>query len=123
MTGRGIRISALALAPFVLIRPANAQQPDLSLSFLKGNALYEKCTGQVQADKMFCLGYIDGVVEIFFGTKHGPPCPPAGISDQQVKDVVINYLKAHPEKRNYTAATTVVVAVGDAWRCLRERPR
>jgi len=43
------------------------------------------------------------------------PCTRPGIKSGQVKNVVVNYLRAHPEKRQASAAALAVLAIGEAW--------
>jgi hypothetical protein len=105
-------LSLLALA-FTL--PANAQV--LANSALDGNQVLTACTSAKTHD--YCIGYVTGVVDgIFYaeGTKQHI-CPEPGVLTQQVRDVVINYLKAHPEHRHAGAAGLVFNALYEKFPC------
>jgi Rap1a immunity proteins len=83
-----------------------------------GNKLLEHCRGGDFL--LYCMGYIVGVVddfEISLAVLHKPPCLPTTVTQGQIKDVVVNYLVAHPEHRDWTAAPLVRTAVVQAWGC------
>ena len=75
-------------------------------------------------DQDTCLGYAMGVSDImdglqatgksYFGHK---TCATKAIQDTQVRAVVANYLKAHPKRRQYSAANLVAEALAKAWPC------
>jgi hypothetical protein len=62
-----------------------------------------------------CLGFIDGV----FSTVAPiiPLCSYDGATGQQVKDIVVQYLYAHPAERHLQANLLVLRAVKEAFPC------
>jgi Rap1a immunity proteins len=47
----------------------------------------------------------------------GKFCAPAGGSPIQVRDIVVNYLVAHPELRQYAAPWLIQQALSAVWPC------
>jgi hypothetical protein len=84
-----------------------------------GDQLYQKC----QSDPLgACTGYIAGVsdtVDLFQETditKHAI-CMSGGVSAEQMRDVVIKYLRDHPETRDKAAQFLEVRALMEAFPC------
>lgn len=90
--------------------------------FVTGNKLYTKCVAMKQweatnqmsasevqiADGMFCMGYVAGVAD----AADGPLVDiPAGATQQQLADIVYDYLDKHPESRNLSAMILVRAAL------------
>ena len=121
-----------ALLPF----PSTAQNLD-------GNSLLEACEAPTQDARLaFCTGYILGLVE---GIKWGSVvsvmasgaeletsdlnalsdvllayCSPPEAELRQHRDVVVNYLLAHPERRHESARALALDAFRDAFPCLKQ---
>ena len=51
------------------------------------------------------------------------PCIPNRVTDRQTTDVVVRYLKEHPEQRHYAAANLVAETLAEAFPCPAEAPR
>jgi hypothetical protein len=85
--------------------------------FESGNDLLTACLGDGQ-QRMLCYGYIEAISDAmkYFQQGH-PECPPGNVIAQQVRDVVVNWLQAHPAGRHYTAVSLVVRAFKAAWGC------
>jgi Rap1a immunity proteins len=84
--------------------------------FMDGNALLRSCSaprGDIYQGE--CLGYIQGVVDA--GSANSRICPSVNIELQQLVDIVIRYLKAHPENRHLAAAQLVEIAVRSFFSC------
>lgn len=92
-----------------------------------GNELYWWCTAP---RKGFCLGYIIGLSEMYtivelvmrgqeyrFGPPVEPYCRPDGTTNQQLADVVIVYLRDHPERRHQPALVLALDALAIAFPC------
>jgi hypothetical protein len=85
-------------------------------AFYDGNQLFSFCS-PTPGD--FCRAYITGAVDALLRPR------PEGIdfclTDKvivnQLVDVVMNYLRAHPEKRHYAAASVVNSAMTEAFPC------
>ena len=88
-------------------------------SYISGNELHMWC----QNDNLDpCAAYILGVtdtVSLNGGTTAGwRVCKPLeGVIIGQVRDIIIAFLKAHPEKRHGGAANLVVQALAEAFPC------
>lgn len=98
-------------AAMMIAAPAHAEK-DVPF-FVTANALYEAC--QSDAQKQFCYGFIGGAVdsfETFRSLSKLSPCLRANASVVQIKDLVLNYYRDHPEKRDFSAAPFVVLSLG-----------
>lgn len=84
--------------------------------FLGGNALYEKCNAEAGTfNSIFCAAYIAGIADLFQLTKVA--CIPSNVVAGQVEDVVVKYLREHPESRHYSAASEAGLALRAAFPC------
>jgi Rap1a immunity proteins len=84
--------------------------PSFSQGFLHGNDLYRFCTMPDNTQgKATCAAFIIGAVDAFTGTHD--ICLPKDVIGKQVMDIVINYLRSHPETQNDTAASEINVAL------------
>ena len=98
--------------------------------FRDGNKLYselEVCAENSTFTCGFAWGYLTGVFDLnldlqkimkIYGEEYFKfSCPPAGITIQQLVDVVAAYLKANPAVRHRRANSIVEDAILDAWPC------
>jgi hypothetical protein len=83
--------------------------------FLTANDLYAHCTVPESAERLYCTGIIVGLADAF--EHDGTMCPPDGASVSQVVDVVVQYLRDHPEKRHYAIANEAALALKQAFPC------
>jgi hypothetical protein len=102
-----------------------------SATFKNGNDLYSECTAPTdwQRRYLFCYGYIEGIADAediedlrasgFMDpkAKGNALCLPAGVQLGQLKDVVVQYLVGHPERRHRSAAALVELALSAAFPC------
>jgi hypothetical protein len=95
--------------------------------FLDGNRLFELCDDDAPDYKQeVCLGYVMGVTDVL--VSHSDVeieqriglCVPQGVGAAQLRDIVVRYLKQHPEERHYAALKTVGAAVRDAFPCAKK---
>lgn len=96
-----VRKAALALA--LIATPAMAEGTD-------GNVLYRQCTSSGYLEQAACHQYIIGVVDgINLASETGlePFTLPPGVKGEQVKDVVMRYLRDYPERRHWAGAVLV----------------
>jgi hypothetical protein len=108
----------LALASTVSPMPARA-------GFKTGNDLLRECeAGEGRGSSMLmwgtCAGYVIGAADaIGFWTavENGESCIPASSQAGQLKDIVVKYLRDHPETRHFEAYALVYVALGQAFNC------
>jgi len=113
-----MRLTVLVLATG-LLWPVSAlsqqSEPKTSAAFLRGNQLYDRCTSQEIVKRLQCREYIAGMADAFNWDKF--VCGPDQASENQVRDVVVNYLRDHPEVRHYSAASIAREALGEAFPC------
>ena len=88
--------------------------------FMTGNQLYQHCT----ANDEVCAGYIEGIVDgsgiIQEAFNQRAICLPDNANVRQIADVVIKYLRDHPESRAQSAGALSVIALTDAFGCKRK---
>lgn len=83
-----------------------------------GNQLLRECTGYDVTDTLRCLAYIRGARDMLDALQmagSGERCIPQPATLDQVKDVVVRYLRQHPEVRHFTRPSLIVAAVREAW--------
>jgi hypothetical protein len=83
-------------------------------------------TGDLQAGPQWadkadiCLGYIEGATdypEWMRSDRNEKQCVPADVVLQQIENVVMVYLRDHPDFRTSLAAALVATAIAQAWNC------
>lgn len=125
-----IRRTALATLLFVQsIVAADAQEVKLDM-FVTGNDLFERCTDNPAASTYianygFCRGYIYAAADFFatVSAEQGrPSCRKAGVTGQQVVDIVVKYLREHPEERHKPADYAVIVVLPPLLTSCANRP-
>ena len=91
-------------------------------AFMDGNALLDACNDP--ADAARCKGYMMGVADTgsiaqsLGGAINGwRVCVPRRVSSSQVTEIVVTYLRAHPELRHRAAASLVMLCLSKAFRC------
>jgi hypothetical protein len=86
-------------------------------AFRSGNDLYQKCIDQ--AGDMFgqgyCAGYMVGAADAF--TYDGILCLPPGVTEGQLEEVVLTYVRAHSEARHYAGSSIVRRVLEVAFPC------
>ena len=122
------RIIALALVICAVAMTARAQ----SVSGWSGNTLYERWRdGAAAQQRTWCLGYMSGYRDGIALAHPGPGssnarsgssdarllCIPAGVTAEQMKDVVVRALKDDPATRHTQASYLVALALSSAWIC------
>jgi len=85
-----------------------------SAEFLSGNDLLSRMNSEEVMQRMFALGYVAGVSD---AQQHVFSCPPSGVTNGQVRDVVRSYLEANPSIRHKTADLLVTDALKQVWPC------
>lgn len=83
-----------------------------------GNELLQQCDHQY--GKFVCLGYVLGVTDVLATLPlidAYSACIPEGAIKRQVNDVVVAYLRNHPEQRQYIAVQLAAQALSDAFPC------
>jgi hypothetical protein len=100
--------------------------------FENGNDLFQRCNSSLVSDQTFCMGYIVGAADLvgLEQVSNGPDntilwkfrsvCAPQGVTVQQIKDVVLKYMRDNPERRADSGASLVVQAISQAWVCPKQ---
>ena len=85
-----------------------------------GNELLEVCTRDDYFSQGYCLGYIralsDGM-DMILAMDNKQVCYGDNVTIGQIRDVVIDYVKCNPAKRNKNAMVLVSWALAEAWPC------
>ena len=89
-------------------------------TYVDGNSLlryYEADSGPYSAG--LCIGYIIGVADTLGMNNYSAAtaCYASSVVTGQIRDVVISYLKSHPESRHYAADGVVALAISEAFPC------
>jgi len=89
--------------------------------FATGNDVFSFCSDSPAAAQFYCLGYMVGVADAFASVRvlgvSKPFCIPNNVTREQVRDVVMQYLTAHPESRHYDGAGEALWALEAAFPC------
>jgi hypothetical protein len=103
----------------------SAAQENAAETFETGRTLLQKCNGDA-ASQTRCLSYIEGVADAmrleqayrrtFFGAR---VCINQNILGREIKDIVVRWLKDHPERQRYPASQLIAQAVFKAFPCVR----
>lgn len=112
-----LSVTAATLAIGLLTSPARA-------TFTDGNDLLTSCSADLYVE---CLGYVAGIADAMEtaqscnnGSLAGwQACVPIGVRKSQAKDVVIRFLREHPQDRHYPASGLVAQALQEAFPCRR----
>ena len=114
---RGMVLGLLAV--FAISGDALAQKEP---GFENGESLFDICAGPGGPWRnAFCLGYILGIADIM--AKSGTQvegfgaCFPSDVTQGQVRDSVVTWLRANPDSRQYGATGLVAKALSEAFPC------
>ena len=113
----------LAVTAFLMTGSA-ASESETFLSFESGNNLLEMCGSSDRSLNGVCVGYIEAIVDAMHivqdsgGTVNGwRACIPQGVTVRRLRDLVIRFLRAHPELRPRAAIDLVTNALAEAFPC------
>lgn len=87
-------------------------------AFVSGNELYDWCTNPSTSNT--CYGYIEAAADIYSNQNANTVCLPsgqAGVTAEEVVDVVKKYMTDHPETRHFTAISEILVALEEGFPC------
>ena len=108
-----MRLRVLGVAAGLLL--ASSEISEAAKAFFTGNELYNQCSNYMPAEALFCQGYVAALSDSL-----GPEykvCMPNEVTLGQAMDVVITFLRAHPELRHLTAWSLVQNALAQAFPC------
>ena len=90
-----------------------------------GAGLLDNCTYDAsasgRADSEFhmglCIGFIKGATNTW--AEHNPReiCPPEDLTNDRLREIVVNWLRTHPEALDAPAVAAVIVATTEAFPC------
>lgn len=103
----------------------SAAEPDRG-AFISGNKLLTLCrqgkSGH-EASKWSCSSYVQGVADAAITFDRGRNavnmCIPLGVASEQIQDVTVQWLEAHPERRHVRASDLIAAALSEAFPCQR----
>ena len=84
--------------------------------FYTGNEIFQRCNSDIGTpDSVGCVGYVAGIADAL--TLTNTICVPTDVSVVQVRDIVLKYLREHPERRHYNASGLAATALVSAFPC------
>jgi hypothetical protein len=86
--------------------------------YQNGNTLLEICESQNGGDRIGCNAYLEGIVDAIEGARVArgfSSCLRGGVQVNQVRDVVVTYLKTNASKRDVSAGWLASWAIEEAW--------
>jgi hypothetical protein len=85
-------------------------------AFETGNRLLGYCTTSAPGPaEMVCLGYVEGVADDMEAKRM--ICLPAHVTTGQLEDIVVRYLREHPESRHLVASELIAGALLETFPC------
>jgi hypothetical protein len=112
---KALFLSAITTATFLSVAPwASAAY------MMDGNALYSECSVPIGNEEFTaCLGYLDGIADAMaVNPVNGfSACIPAGVENNQLRDVVTKFLWTKAAYRQYPAAGLVAAAFAGSFPC------
>ncbi|WP_139816213.1 Rap1a/Tai family immunity protein [Planktotalea arctica] len=126
---------AFTLAAILLSPPS-----PLTAQNASGNEIFAACSSEKIFEQTFCLGHIIGSWEGItlgaslvqmqasdgngtaqeateFARKALDICFPDNLANKQVTDIVMNYMRTHPQSRHHSARMLVWLSMGEAFPC------
>ena len=86
--------------------------------YVSGRDLLEWCDSEGFANG-FCYGYTTAVTEMTLGSSDDI-CLPERIGREQLVEVILAYLRQHPQQSNELAYALVIRSFREAWPCERD---
>lgn len=110
----------VALQPALDAGPAAAAAPSKAPHYLTARDLLERCSRQ-PGNPDYCFGYIASVYDTVRAYESwlrlNEMCVPHGTSQGELVKKVVDYLRSHPRELESQAASVVVVALQQGYRC------
>lgn len=88
--------------------------------FWSGNLLHQRLQSSESSDRILALGYIMGISDAYDGSAH---CSGQSVTAGQTRDVVKLYLEQNPAIRDLNASVIVMVALGQAFPCPKDKKK
>jgi len=109
-----------AVVAAIVASPALSSDAEPYELFSDGEELSSTCAAGRNFSAGACLGYIVGALDAFAIVQQTGYCAPSGLSRGQVRDIVVAWLGAHPEKLQGNASAAVYNAMADSFPCRRK---
>jgi hypothetical protein len=115
-----VRCGAIATIAFFTLCGSSVAAP------LDGNGYLELCTASDIGLQNGCAGYGAGILTALgfwngITVEQGGPaakfCVPSGVSIEQASDVMLSYVRDHPEQRHQLAGMLGFFALSEAFPC------
>ena len=91
---------------------------------INGNQLLQECKGSSGFEQGVCAGFVGGVADALDGPEKGfgenqfcTSIEGMGITNGQIRDVVVKWLNNNPSERHYSGWSVVVAALSEAFPC------
>jgi hypothetical protein len=84
-------------------------------NFITGNQLLAACEATDKASDAFCMGTILAYYDMLYEMEYH--CRDGHLTGQQIRDVVVKYLKENPAHRDTRASGLSFLAITDAFNC------
>ena len=111
----------LLIAPIAMLTLTPvADTPAPVGAYLTGKQLYEQCTAEKETSASICAGYLMGIADALdFSRSIGKrtQCIPKDAGPTQLRDIVVEALKAHPDQQGLPAAQVSSEIFGAAFGC------
>lgn len=116
----------LAAAAWLVIQPAPQGSEEQSEPVVNtGAGLLENCTFDAAASNPaeaefhlgLCIGFIKGVTNTWAEQNPGKICPTDNVNNEHLREMVVNWLRAHPEALAAPAVGSVLSATIEAFPC------
>ena len=115
-------IMKYVLAAALLLTPASVTARDVSSD--DGNELLALCNDDGYFLQGACLGIIKGAIVTLDNwaavNETRPYCRPDGATWGQMQDVVVSYLRRHPETRHESYSLLIIKAQRATWPCAKD---
>lgn len=112
-------IKKLVLIALIAITQINPAQAARGGSFQTGNDLFAACDSTDSEDRLLCAVWVVAFTEGFAIAQAPHPviCFPSGATIGQDMDIIVRYLRSHPEQRHLRAGVLAGAALGIAFPC------
>jgi hypothetical protein len=118
LLGHAAGVGAALLATLAVAFAAEpvAREPDTGFVLKQKLELLDKATDLTDRFvAVRAVGYLDGIADAAVGL--GYTCYPTGVTQAQLREVVMNYLRDHPERLNDPAPLLVLNGLFEAFPC------
>lgn len=116
---RSAIVAAMGLA--IGVSSPGAVLAEDRLATMSGNYIHTACNsddiGELSACAYYVIGILDGIKLIDTITNNNKLCIPGAVTNQQIVDVVRDYVRERPEIRHQSASTMVLASLLGQFPC------